>query len=148
MKTLKRTAEAIFQRGGFIRKIDNLGPRELPFKISEHGLVHRTGTSFIVKFDVSWIGKFKSRRKLSFINLQVPPPAIQDLREEFGRDVDIIRRHVFKVEEPEKVSCTLHEELLPPAYRKEVIEMINVAKRKQKVKYPHNSGLSYYPFQK
>jgi small subunit ribosomal protein S6 len=51
--TLKRTAEAIFERGGFIRKIENLGSRSLPFKVSEHGLVHKAGNSFVLKFDVS-----------------------------------------------------------------------------------------------
>lgn len=132
ISTLKRTAEAIFEKGGIIRKLENLGTRPLPFKISEHGLVHKTGSSFVIKFDS-------------------PPTAILDLKEEYGRDVDIIRRHIFKLEEEtleEKKPCTLHEELLPPAYRKEVIEMINLGKKNQKPKYPQNTGLSYYPFQK
>lgn len=127
--TLKRTAAQIFDKGGFIRKIDNLGPRNLPYKISEHGLVHRTGNSFIIKFDV-------------------PPKHLADLDEEYGRDVDIIRKLIIKVQEPEKQQCTLEEELQPPAYRKDVIKLMDIAKRKQKEKYPHNTGLSYYPFQK
>lgn len=91
--------------------------------------MHRSGSAFVFKFDA-------------------PPGAIQDLREEYGRDVDIIKKEIFKVEEPEKVECTLHEELQPPAYRKEVIEMMEEAKKKQKEKYPQNTGLTYYPFQK
>lgn len=126
---MKRTAVAIFDKGGFIRKIDNLGLQKLPFKVSEHGLVNRTGNAFVLKFDVK-------------------PPALQDLKEEFGRDVDIIKRDVFRVQELEPVDCTLQDELQPPAYRKDVIKMINVAKKKQKEKYPQNTGLSYYPFQK
>lgn len=131
---MKRTSEAIFEKGGIIRKFENLGTRELPFKISEHGLVHKVASSFVIRFDT-------------------PPTAIHDIREELGRDVDVIRRHIFKLEdtkqEPkEKVECTLHEELLPPAYRKEVIKMIEMGQRKQKPKYPQNTGLSYYPFQK
>lgn len=126
---MKRTATAIFDQGGFIRRIDNLGPQKLPFKVSKHGLVNTAGNAFVLKFDVK-------------------PPALQDLKEEFGRDVDIIKQGIFRVQEPEKVECTLQDELQPPAYRKEVIEMINVAKRKQKEKYPQNTGLSYYPFQK
>lgn len=52
VSTLKRTAETIFDNGGFLRKIDNLGFRNLPFKCSEHGLVHRTGHAFVMKFDI------------------------------------------------------------------------------------------------
>ena len=40
MSTLKKTAEAIFDKGGIIRKIDNLGKKATPFKISSNG-VHR-----------------------------------------------------------------------------------------------------------
>lgn len=68
--------------------------------------------------------------------------------EEFGRDIDIVRRRIYKIEEPEEFQCTLHEEMLPPAYRKDVQEMIDIAKRKQKRKFKYNSGLDYYPFQK
>lgn len=86
------------------------------------------------------------------IKFDVKPQAIDDLREELGRDVDVVRRHVFRLEDgvPEVLEkeCTLHEELLPPAYRKEVIKMMEIGKKGQKPKYPHNSGLDYYPFQK
>lgn len=41
--SLKRTAQEIFNRGGFIRKIENLGvSRDTPYKISAHGQVHRS----------------------------------------------------------------------------------------------------------
>lgn len=126
---MRRTADAIFDKGGFIRQVDNLGFRNLPYKVSVHGLVHRTGNAFVVKFDV-------------------PPTALQDLVEEYGRDVDIVKRHIFKDEQPSRFACTLHEEMMPPAYRKEVIKMMSIAKKKQKEKYPMNTGLSYYPFQK
>jgi small subunit ribosomal protein S6 len=39
------------------------------------------------------------------------------LEEEYGRDVDIVRRRIFRIETPEEFECTLHEEILPPAYR-------------------------------
>lgn len=73
---------------------------------------------------------------------------IADLTEEYGRDVDMVRRNIFKVEEPEPITCTLQDELQPPAYRKEVIDMIELGKKNQKPKYSYNSGLDYYPFQK
>lgn len=129
VSTLKRTAEAILDKGGIIRKLDNLGTRPLPFKMSQHGLVHRTGSYFLMHFDCA-------------TNL------IADFREEYSRDIDIVRVNVFKVEEPPTLECTLDEELLPPAYRKEVIEMMAMAKKREKPKYDQKSGLDYYPFQK
>ncbi|XP_017053544.1 probable 28S ribosomal protein S6, mitochondrial [Drosophila ficusphila] len=129
ISVIKRTAESILDKGGIIRKLENLGTRALPHKVSEHGVVHREGTHFTIAFDTA-------------------PTRIADLKEEFGRDIDIIRRYIFKVEEPEEKPCTLHEEMLPPAYRKDVQEIIAAAQKKQKKKYNYNSGLDYYPFQK
>jgi len=129
ISTLKRTATQIFDKGGFVRKVENLGPRNLPYKISEHGVVNKTGSLFIMKFDVA-------------------PKHVQELEEEYARDVDIIRKLVVKMEDQKKLECTLEEELQPPAYRKDVIKLMEIAKKKQKAKYPHNSGLNYYPFQK
>ncbi|XP_034480464.1 probable 28S ribosomal protein S6, mitochondrial [Drosophila innubila] len=129
ISVIKRTAESIFNKGGIIRKLENLGSRPLPHKVSEHGVVHREGTHFNIMFDTA-------------------PTKILDLKEEFGRDIDIIRRNIYKVEEAVEFKCTLHDEMLPPAYRKDVQEIIDIAKKKQKPKYNYNSGLDYYPFQK
>ncbi|EDW50474.1 probable 28S ribosomal protein S6, mitochondrial [Drosophila sechellia] len=129
ISVIRRTAESILDKGGIIRKLENLGSRALPHKVSEHGVVHREGTHFTIAFDTA-------------------PMKIADLKEEFGRDIDIIRRYIFKVEESEKKPCTLHEEMLPPAYRKDVQEIIAAAQKKQKKKFNYNSCLDYYPFQK
>ncbi|XP_037933647.1 probable 28S ribosomal protein S6, mitochondrial [Teleopsis dalmanni] len=129
ISAIKRTAVCILDNGGILRKLENLGTRALPYKISKHNLVHREGNYFNIIFNSS-------------------PQKIDDLREEFERDVDVIRQNIFKVEEPQKYMCTLDEELQPPAYRKDVQEMIEISKRKQKPKFKYNSGLDYYPFQK
>ncbi|XP_039446486.1 probable 28S ribosomal protein S6, mitochondrial [Culex pipiens pallens] len=131
ISVLKRTATAIFDKGGVIRKLDNLGTKPLPFKTSVHGLVHRTGSYFVVKFDT-------------------PPATVEDLEEEYGRDVDIIRKRIYKADAAlhEPVSCTLHEEMLPPAYRKDVQKMLATAARNKKKGFQYNTGLDYYPFQK
>ncbi|XP_062561252.1 small ribosomal subunit protein bS6m [Armigeres subalbatus] len=131
ISVLKRTADAIFDKGGIIRKLDNLGTRPLPFKTSVHGLVHRTGSYFVVKFDT-------------------PPAKVEDLEEEYGRDVDIIRKRIYKADATlqEEVSCTFHEEMLPPAYRKDVQQMIATANKNKKKGFQYNTGYDYYPFQK
>lgn len=51
---MRRAAEGIFERGGFIRKIENLGARDLPYKMSRHGLVHKHGHAVLYQFDVSF----------------------------------------------------------------------------------------------
>ncbi|KAG5680135.1 hypothetical protein PVAND_009660 [Polypedilum vanderplanki] len=128
--TLKRTTEAIFSKGGFLRQLDYLGDKQLPYRVHKNSQKHFTGSAFIVTFDVS-------------------PKKLDDLLEEYTRDVDILKRSIFKIEdEPQKIECTLDEELKPPAYRKEVINMMEKAAKGQKEKYPQNTGLNYYPFQK
>ncbi|KAM3968184.1 mitochondrial ribosomal protein S6 [Aphomia sociella] len=130
--TLKRISHAIFDRGGIIKNIENLGFRAMPYKTSAHGLVHREANYFVFKIDT-------------------PTLAVVDLKEEYSRDVDIIRQRVFKCQDETDHSCTLEEELLPPAYREEVQKMIEVGKTQVNrftYKFKYNSGLDYYPFQK
>ncbi|XP_041973440.1 probable 28S ribosomal protein S6, mitochondrial [Aricia agestis] len=129
---LTRVSHAIFDRGGIIRNIENLGFRNMPYKTSSHGLVHREANYFIFKIDTA-------------------TQAVADLKEEYSRDVDIIRQRVFKAQTEESTPCTLEEELLPPAYRKEVQDMIEKGKghmNRYTFKFKYNSGLDYYPFQK
>ncbi|CAI6351375.1 unnamed protein product [Macrosiphum euphorbiae] len=131
---LKRTASKIFETGGFIRRIDNLGTADTPWKISSHDAIHKQASYFIVEFDV-------------------PSSALDPFNNYLSRDIDIIKRTIFKV--PENIpqpACTLHEELKPPAYRSEVKEMIAIGKRKRekeaRKKVQFNTGLDYMPFQR
>uniref|UniRef100_A0A2A4JS81 Small ribosomal subunit protein bS6m n=1 Tax=Heliothis virescens TaxID=7102 RepID=A0A2A4JS81_HELVI len=130
--TLKRISQAIFDRGGIIRNIDNLGFRPMPYKTTAHGIVHKEANYFVFKIDTA-------------------TKAVWDLKEEYSRDVDVIRRRIFKSEETCDNNCSLEEELLPPAYREEVQKMIEVGKTQVNrftYKFKYNSGLDYYPFQK
>lgn len=45
----------------------------------------------------------------------------------------------------ETKDCTLHDELLPPAYREDVKKMIEQGRKKER-KFRLNTGLSYNPF--
>lgn len=130
--TLKRISHAIFDRGGIIRNIENLGFRPMPYKTTSHGIVHKEANYFVFKIDTA-------------------TKAVWDLREEYSRDVDVIRQRVFKSQETCDNHCTLEEELLPPAYREDVQKMIEVGKTQVNrftYKFKYNSGLDYYPFQK
>lgn len=129
--SIKRTAEVIFSKGGLLRSLNNMGQRELPYRISSKGLVHKQGHFITFEFDV-------------------PPQHMEEITEEYSRDIDIIRKRVFNIDpKEEKIQCTLHEESLPPSYRKDVQELLSIAERKRpKKRFQYNSGLDYYPFQK
>ncbi|XP_028033208.1 probable 28S ribosomal protein S6, mitochondrial [Bombyx mandarina] len=130
--SLKRISHAIFDCGGIIRNIENLGFRPMPYKSTAHGMTHKEANYFIFKIDT-------------------PTKAVIDLKEEYKRDVDIVRQRFFKIKEEERKACTLEEELLPPAYREDVQKMIQIGKTQVNrftYKFKYNSGLDYYPFQK
>ena len=46
VSTITRTSQAIFSKGGFLRKIDNIGEQKLPFKISKNSQQHLTGNAW------------------------------------------------------------------------------------------------------
>ncbi|XP_015109048.1 probable 28S ribosomal protein S6, mitochondrial [Diachasma alloeum] len=130
---LKRVATGIFNRGGIIRKIDNLGEKPTPYKMSANDVVHRKASYFILHFNA-------------------PPTKLDDFLEECGRDVDLIRSRVYRQhKEEEPIPCTFHEEMLQPCDRPEVQKLMEIASR-QKTGFTHpwhwNSGLDYYPFQR
>ncbi|XP_013781081.1 probable 28S ribosomal protein S6, mitochondrial [Limulus polyphemus] len=110
--TLKRTGQAIFEKGGIIRKIENLGTRELPYRMRVHNHSHTEGSYFLFKFDA-------------------PTNTLTNLHDSFLRDIDILRPSISKVEPvnfPEE--CTLEEELQPPAYRKSVEVLLKQDRKK------------------
>ncbi|KAL1518023.1 hypothetical protein ABEB36_001709 [Hypothenemus hampei] len=128
-QVLRRIADQIFEKGGFIRKLENLGTQEMPYKAKAHDAIHKQASYFLYEF-------------------HAPPSSIFPLLDEYIRDVDIVRRRIFKKNEEASFECTLSQELLPPPYRKEVQELITEARKKDKPKFQYNSGLDYYPFQK
>ncbi|XP_008213719.1 probable 28S ribosomal protein S6, mitochondrial [Nasonia vitripennis] len=133
--TLKRTAESIFKKGGFIRKIDNLGKLATPYRMSANNETHKEANYFIIHFDL-------------------PPSKLATLNEECQRDIDIVKCKIYNKNEDKKIECTLHEELLPPAYRPQVQKMLAIGAKQQakkdklKHKFKFNTGLDYYPFQR
>ncbi|XP_012277567.1 probable 28S ribosomal protein S6, mitochondrial [Orussus abietinus] len=129
--TLKRTATAIFGTGGFIRKIENLGKKEMPYKISAHQRVHREANYFIIYFDA-------------------PPKSLEDIKDHCTRDIDVIRNRIYKQNEVDvSTPCTISEDMKPPTYRADVQKVMEQTKRREarnKNKFKYNSGLDYYPF--
>ncbi|XP_075028227.1 small ribosomal subunit protein bS6m [Calonectris borealis] len=74
---LKRTVEALMERGAVVRNLENLGERSLPYKISKHKERHRRGGYFL-------------------IDLEAPPSIVSPMMDHLGRDIDVIRRAFIK----------------------------------------------------
>ncbi|XP_075226552.1 mitochondrial ribosomal protein S6 [Lycorma delicatula] len=126
---LKRVAGNIFDKGGIIRRIDNIGQKPMPYKISKSSVPYREACYFIMEF-------------------HYPPNHIAALHQAFIRDVDVIRSQIFEKPNYPKQECTFEEEMKPAPYRSEVQEMI--ANRKIRgtrftKNFAYNNGLDYNP---
>lgn len=133
VSTLKRTAETILDNGGVLRQFSSLGTSPLPIKMRSHNQIHKDGTYFVMKFDA-------------------PSSALDTLRDELHRDIDLVRFLVSKQEalDSKPFDCTLEDELQPPAYRKDVQKLIQDSKKEiTRGGYKRNTpGFDYYPFQR
>uniref|UniRef100_A0A8C9PRL5 Small ribosomal subunit protein bS6m n=1 Tax=Spermophilus dauricus TaxID=99837 RepID=A0A8C9PRL5_SPEDA len=74
---LKRTIEALMDKGAIVRNLENLGERVLPYKIFAHNQQHRKGGYFLVDF-------------------YAPTTVVDGVMEHLSRDVDVIRPNVVK----------------------------------------------------
>ncbi|XP_060821837.1 small ribosomal subunit protein bS6m [Bombus pascuorum] len=127
---LKNVANSIFETGGFIRKIENWGDKQLPYVASAHGKTNTHARHFMICFDV-------------------PPSQISKLEDDCGRNISIIRAKIYKQNIPSQdIQCTWEEEMLPPPYRPSVLKLLEQAKKHKRYRsqFKYNSGLDYYPF--
>nr|XP_025840967.1 28S ribosomal protein S6, mitochondrial [Vulpes vulpes] len=74
---LKRTIEALMDRGAIVRHLENLGDRALPYRISAHNQRHVRGGYFLVDF-------------------YAPATAVESIMEHLSRDIDVIRPNVIR----------------------------------------------------
>ncbi|XP_076444656.1 small ribosomal subunit protein bS6m-like [Babylonia areolata] len=79
-RALRRSCATILEKGGIIRSMENLGHKTLPYKMSAHGQRHMTGSYFLVHFDS-------------------PTSVLPEVKDEFKRDVDIVRHNVSSTED-------------------------------------------------
>lgn len=127
---IKRTGEMILDNGGILRKFTSLGNNPLPYRIKSTNGWHRDGNYFLIQFDA-------------------PTSAVEKVQDALRRETDVIRPHLIKKDNPPQFSCTLQEELQPPAYRKEVDELIIEGRKVKKPLFKRNiPGYDINPFQK
>ncbi|CAG2103877.1 unnamed protein product [Medioppia subpectinata] len=103
---LKRTGELILNSSGILRKLENLGTRQLPFKL---------------RTPVPGSKRYASGNFFLF-HCDVPPLTIYKIHESLRMDTDIMKvRYTTKdTKIPDDYECTLEEELKPPALRPSV----------------------------
>ena len=99
-------------------------------KLRAHNTWYKEGTYFVVKFDA-------------------PTTSLEYLKDEFKRDIDLVKANIVKCEESANFNCTLDEELKPPAYRNDVHKLIEEGRKHVRPTYKQNSpGFDFFPFQK
>jgi len=131
VSALKRAAGEVYGSGGYVRRMQSLGERELPNRKVKKGVKHTLGNYFIMDVDTR----------------------VSDLvKDEYNRDKDIIQHYVFSKgnEEPSVCACaeTLDSEMLPPAERPSVQELVKQGRAPPRFRkiFQDNTGLDYYPF--
>ncbi|XP_077585925.1 small ribosomal subunit protein bS6m [Stigmatopora nigra] len=74
---LRRTVEALMDRGAVVRDMENLGQRQLPYAMNKHNQKHRQGSYFLIDFYAS-------------------TSILTGLYDHLQRDVDVVRPTVLK----------------------------------------------------
>lgn len=74
---LRRTVKTLMERGAVVRGLENLGERQLPYKISKHNQRHTRGGYFLIDFHAA-------------------PSILTGLLDHLERDIDVVRPTVLK----------------------------------------------------
>ena len=80
---VKRTIASVIERGGIVKKLENLGEKRLPYRMMAHTENFTRGHYFVVEFDA-------------------PPDAIPSMSEYLHRDIDVIRPTILSRETERK----------------------------------------------
>ncbi|XP_015929979.1 small ribosomal subunit protein bS6m [Parasteatoda tepidariorum] len=125
---LKRVGTRLLDEGVIIHKIENLGLKDLPYRMIQDGQPFFKGHQFIFYF----MGSMNSFKNVDDI---------------CKRDLDLLRFGFANAYKDLNQDCSLQEELLPPAYRESVQKMMNQGRRyKQLTKrhYKHERDYSFF----
>ena len=128
VSVVKRMGEHIIENGGYIRRMEFVGNRQMPQKMTLNGTRHTHGNYFVMRVDL-------------------PIIEIPKLRDFGDRDSEILRHDLISVEQKQDPVCTLEEEFLPPSKRPSVQTMIDLGRRRPRLTkvYNKNTGLEFEP---
>lgn len=80
-EALRRTVTFLMDRGAVIRDLENLGEKQLPYRITKHSQKHIRGSYFLIDFYAA-------------------PSILSGLLDHLHRDVDVVRPTVLKKDAP------------------------------------------------
>ncbi|XP_047459527.1 28S ribosomal protein S6, mitochondrial [Mugil cephalus] len=85
---LRRTVETLMERGAVVRNLENLGERQLPYKMTKHNERHTRGAYFLIDFYSA-------------------PNILIELQDHLHRDIDVVRPTVLKKDDqvPDRKCC-------------------------------------------
>uniref|UniRef100_A0A8C2NDJ4 Small ribosomal subunit protein bS6m n=1 Tax=Capra hircus TaxID=9925 RepID=A0A8C2NDJ4_CAPHI len=91
---LKRTLEALMDRGAVVRSLESLGERTLPYKMSAHSQQHTRGG---MKERMDHKGRGAGGHAEYFlVDFYAPTATVESIMEHLSRDIDVIRPNVVK----------------------------------------------------
>ncbi|GBO16615.1 hypothetical protein AVEN_21805-1, partial [Araneus ventricosus] len=126
--TLKRVGTLLLDHGVVLLNLQNLGTRDLPYKVKKEEIFYYKGSYFVYKFTGS-------------------PAIFSKVKEVCDRDTDILKLGFVDVYKGDPKDCTLEEELLPPALRPSVKKLLEESKKHKGVSkpfYKHLKTWNYY----
>ncbi|UYV63833.1 MRPS6 [Cordylochernes scorpioides] len=105
---VKRIGEKILKEGAVLKRVENLGEKDLPFKMYKAGKVFKKAHYFTYQFESH-------------------PSILSKLQESCVRDLDIMRSSPVEIHPLPRYTgeCTLEEELKPPVDRPNVKAIIS-----------------------
>ncbi|KAJ1531719.1 hypothetical protein ONE63_000385 [Megalurothrips usitatus] len=130
-EAMKTTAGLIFEEGGIIRKLNNLGLQPTPYKMRSHGQWFKQANYFVYEFDI-------------------PASSVSNLKNELQKREFIVRNLIFSPVTPiSPEECLLEEEMQIAPFRKDVQMMLKKAKENEaermRSKVKPNHGLDFEP---
>ncbi|XP_028409535.1 28S ribosomal protein S6, mitochondrial-like [Dendronephthya gigantea] len=86
---LRRVATLVMEQGGVVRKMENLGEQELPYRMRAHNEWHTQGRYFLFDMDIG-------------------PTQLPSFQKELKLDTDLIRPRLVKLRPKKNVDDVLH----------------------------------------
>nr|CAG4642192.1 EOG090X0IQO [Eurycercus lamellatus] len=126
VSSLKRTAETVLDQGGVLRKFISLGTNPLPIRMKAQNSWHREASQFVMKFDA-------------------PSSALDTIRDELRRDIDIIKHHLLQQEIESEPLKKTHEHTHIPEYRVQKQPLISYTNKSSHVICP-DCAVAYCKF--
>ncbi|CAL1275127.1 unnamed protein product [Larinioides sclopetarius] len=114
---LKRVGTLLLDHGVVLHNLQNLGTKDLPYRIRKEETYYHKGSYFTYKFTGS-------------------PTIFAEIKEVCNRDTDILKHGFVDVYKEDPKNCTLEEELLPPALRPSVKKLLEQSKKHKGVSKP------------